>query len=358
MVLLGDQEETNYRVMQRTLIECFSATPVAGLQSYLRSFTTIIDVKGREYIHPKWCSKMPLRNLRLHRTIALNDLLRDGKFSTYKVNSNDQGNRSKTTYVWLWMWSAFSWVLFGTLVSSVIFYSRYTWIGYTNCALLTAWSIVIRLVDRFCIVVGSHKEASDPDMEDAVFMLGRRNSCFMLRGIRRDMSRWTDWDLHCGKKKIHRFLDGFVRLGTLLLMLFIFTTIPNGSTGDQVAFVCQNVLAQVNVWVGQRLNSSRCLASLDKMESRECKTRTHAYRDLIVEFGNDDWVDAVSLLPNMAPWKRWRARIMDWKDDAKELYEQCLDEEKAAAIAAAPEISKLPAKQHVTDSSSDGETSD
>jgi len=43
MVLLGESEEFNYRLMRRSLPECMSAAPVAGIQSYLHSPFTLVE---------------------------------------------------------------------------------------------------------------------------------------------------------------------------------------------------------------------------------------------------------------------------------------------------------------------------
>lgn len=339
MVLLGEQEETNYRSMQRSYPECFIAAPVAGLQSYLRSFTSIVNIKGPEFIHPRWKGKKQLRNIRLARSIDLFGLLRDGKYSVYEINPKDHGEKSKAKSIQLWAWVVASWVLFGILLLVVFLHDRFTWIGLSNCFALTAWSITIRLIDHYCIQVAKHDESSNPNKEDAVVILGRRNSCFILRGFRKDVARWTDWDLHHDKKAHHQILDAFVRIGTLSLMLFIFTTLPNGSTLDQVAFVCQNVLAQINVLLGQRLNSQQCLASLKIVEYMgKCRSRTHIYHSLIRQFGDGPWIDAVGLLPKMGTWDRWRSRVMESKIDPKDLYDECLKAEEIEELVCHPKI--------------------
>jgi hypothetical protein len=69
MVLVGEDEESNYRLMRRSIYELLSAAPVAGLQSYLRSYSTITDKVGPTYISQLGGKSAPLRNMRLANTI-------------------------------------------------------------------------------------------------------------------------------------------------------------------------------------------------------------------------------------------------------------------------------------------------
>jgi len=88
LVLLGEEEEKNYRLMTRSLLECFAAAPVAGLQSYMRSHAQVFmhDVPAiHTYTSPYGCKAADLRNPRLQRTISVKELLRDGSFQVFRI---------------------------------------------------------------------------------------------------------------------------------------------------------------------------------------------------------------------------------------------------------------------------------
>jgi len=90
-------------------------------------------------------------------------------------------------------------------------------------------------------------------------------------------------------------------MGSLIVLLLIFTTIPNGSTVDQVAFVLLNIAAQLNVLIGQRLNGRYFLSRLSKIEDSQEDTRTHVYAKLLRRFKGvgekSQWVEVSGLLP-------------------------------------------------------------
>jgi hypothetical protein len=122
------------------------------------------------------------------------------------------------------------------------------------------------------------------------------------------------------------------------VLLAIFSAVPNGSTLDQVAFILLNVVAQLNVLVGQRLNSQCVLARLEKIEDEKESTRTHIYAKLIRRFReaeeNNSWVEASGLLPKTEIWDTWKEKVMlDTKQDAKQMYQ---------AIAEALELARKP----------------
>src|SRR5437763_2532941 len=121
--------------------------------------------------------------------------------------------------------------------------------------------------------------------------------------------------------------QGFTRLGSLLMLLFIFSSIPNGSTVDQVAFIILNGLAQLNVLIGQRLNSECCLAQLERVQNSREQTRTHIYANLIRRFKkvevDTNWVDASGFLPKTEIWEQWKADVvLDGGKDPKQLYNE------------------------------------
>jgi hypothetical protein len=64
-----------------------------------------------------------------------------------------------------------------------------------------------------------------------------------------------------------RYCQAFTRVGTFLVLLLIFSCVPNGPTIGQVIFIVLNILAQVNTIVGLRLNAQCYLAELHVEES-------------------------------------------------------------------------------------------
>ena len=97
MALLGEQEEINLRLMRRSIFECLSAAPVAGLGSYLRSSYELADATGLSYISPYGGKKAPLRNMRTARLIADQRLLKDGHARIY-------GFKEDLELKWHWSW--------------------------------------------------------------------------------------------------------------------------------------------------------------------------------------------------------------------------------------------------------------
>lgn len=180
----------------------------------------------------------------------------------------------------------------------------------------------MRLIENRCLEVPIHPPSS-PKSVDAVVFMGRRNSCFVLEGSREDIARWTGFGLQLRRGARYKIGEASVRLASLVLLLYIFITVPNGSTWDQVAFVCLNLFGQLNNVLGSFLNGSRCFAHLEKIVETEVKTRTHAFGFLLRRFGNGPWVDEVKLIPGTTIWKRWRAEILRSGLDAKLVYDQC-----------------------------------
>lgn len=101
MILVGEQQEFDYRLMHRCILECLNAAPVAGLQSYLRSFATLRDAQGPNYISPYGCKTAPLRNARLAQTLNSKHLLEDGRCTVYKVAAGSNESRSTTLFSYL-----------------------------------------------------------------------------------------------------------------------------------------------------------------------------------------------------------------------------------------------------------------
>ena len=142
----------------------------------------------------------------------------------------------------------------------------------------------------------------------------------------------SDWPLLCSSH--------VKQMKSSCLVDEILASSSNGSTGDQVTFVCQNILAQMKILLGQRLNSQQYLVSLtrDEAESNEnFPTRTHIYERLIRRFGNGSWIDTVDLLPKMRKWERWRSLVTKSKTDPEFLYDECLRAEEIEEMAGDPE---------------------
>jgi hypothetical protein len=179
---------------------------------------------------------------------------------------------------------------------------------------------------------GRQENVTNPDETDAVFIMGRNNSAFVLEGSRKDVKDWTARSLlYKDRPGIPSSVwQGFTRLGSFLVLLFIFSAILNGSTVDQVAFILLNGMAQMNVLVSQQLNSQRCLSKLRKLEDTQEKTRTHIYARLLRRFRNAEqkkkWVGASGLLPKTDIWDKWRVQVvLDNQKDPKELYKEISD---------------------------------
>ena len=317
--------------MRRCILECIVAAPVAGLQSYLTSFAKIFSAQGQQYRSPIGCKSAPLRNMRLDQMIEMQNLLDDGRYSVYKVRSpmNDdatsyQDMRSTLWFSLLFLWVFASWCLFAGIILAVYLGSATTWIGTASCVSLTAVSVSVRLLENRCLEF-SAMSPSNPHAYDAVIFLGRRNSCLVLEGSRADIASCTGAGLRLREGRLAKGIEIFIRLSMLTLLLFTLICVPNGSTWDQVAFICLNLLGQFNNLLGRWLSTKRQLARLEKRQELEVETRTHVYALLLRKFGNGKWVDEIELLPGTDAWGLWRKSVVSHKDtDAKTLYEQCL----------------------------------
>ncbi|KAI4926518.1 hypothetical protein J4E85_006812 [Alternaria conjuncta] len=197
------------------------------------------------------------------------------------------------------------------------------------------WSIILRLIEYFNVVPApaERRNVHESDAPDAVFIMGRNNSAFVLKGSRKDVKDWTSCGLMyreapCGVPS--SVWQGFTRMASLMVLLFIFSAVPNGSTLDQVAFIILNAVAQLNVLVGQRLNSRWVMARLKKEEDSKVETRTHVYAKLIRAFGEAEsekqWVDASGILPRTDVWMEWKERVVHDEDDPKKLYRVVSDD--------------------------------
>jgi hypothetical protein len=177
----------------------------------------------------------------------------------------------------------------------------------------------------------SQDHVNDPNALDAVFIMGRSNSAFVLEGSRKDVKSWTSSGLVYRERPLGipaSVWQFFTRMGSLMVLLSFLTSIPNGSTVDQVAFVLLNIVAQCNVLVGQWANSQCVLSKLSKTEyinDPRNVTRTHIYAKLIRRFcqAEDDyqWIEASNILPKTEVWDKWKVQIkQDAQKDPKKLY--------------------------------------
>ena len=139
MILLGNQEEIDYRLMQHCLLECVTSAPVTDLQSYMRSFSVFTEIQGPEYISPFGCKRVPLRDNRLFQCMKLRGLLKDGSCSVYRIPANSHGRRSKNLFCCLLLWKCSSRLIFGSILTAVFVSSRTTWLEISRSASLSAF---------------------------------------------------------------------------------------------------------------------------------------------------------------------------------------------------------------------------
>ena len=222
MVLVGDSQETEYRLMQRCILECFTAAPVSGLQSYTRPLSTLTDVNGREYISVYGGKKAPLRNMRLSQTLATKDLLKDGRCLIYRISPHGTERRSQRLFICLVLWILCSWMIFCCIIASVWMSKMTTWIGVSSCVSLTLLSTIIRLVENRSLEI-TPTQPTAPEEPDAVIFLGRRNSCFVLEGTREDVARWTGFGLQVKPGPRSKIGEIGIRLASLSLLVFFYS---------------------------------------------------------------------------------------------------------------------------------------
>jgi hypothetical protein len=332
IVLISEDEERNYRLSRRSILQCLATAPVVGLQNYVRSYDLLLEPSKETYFSPYGVKSAPLRNIRLANAIKHNKLLEDQRYTVFKIptNRNTQKLASRRFRTFVMLWTAFTWIFFAGLLVAIYYIPGTTWVSYATCSAFTGWSIILRLVEYFNVIPATdgREQVNDPDGHDAVFIMGRNNSAFVLEGSRKDVKDWTGRGLTyrhdpCGISS--SVWQGFTRLGSLMVLLFMFSAVPNGSTLDQVAFIILNAVAQLNVLVGQRLNSLCVLSRLVRVDETREVTRTHIYAKLIRRFrdaeNDKQWVEASGILPKTEVWNVWKMQVMEHVDeDPKELY--------------------------------------
>lgn len=321
MVLVGESQEFKYRSMRRSMVECLTAAPVVGLQSYLFSTHELEKATGDTYFSPFGMKNAPLRNMRLAHSLHHKRLLHDGQCRVYRVPPRQTRREWSKEIVF---WTMGTWLAYCGILAGLILHPGLSWIGIGNATIFVAWSIIVRLLERHCTEPAS-LHISRPDEEDAIFILGRRNSCFILEGHREDVAKWTGRGIRQKEGRDVEFLVYLMRLGSLVVILFVFITIPNGTTWDQVAFIAINIIGQLNVLIGQNLAAKHCFSELELKDTYFVPSRTHVYAFLLRRFGNGKWVDVASLLPQTTAWRKWRKLCGSYSTwDPKKLYEYCL----------------------------------
>jgi hypothetical protein len=220
-----------------------------------------------------------------------------------------------------------SWVVFAAMLIFSLVLGETTWIGLSACVLLTAWSIILRIGERYCLQPATWK-AFQAGQSDAIYVLGRRNSCFILQGSRKDVVKWTGQGLEQKEGELVERLCTGMRIGSLAVLLYLLIVIPNGTTIDQVVFIMLNTMGQVNVMLGQNLNAKACFGELELVEEKKMPTRTHVYAYLLRRFGNGSWIEKADLLPQTEVWMRWRDAVTsNLIIDPKEQYGICMEDE-------------------------------
>ncbi|KAK6524347.1 hypothetical protein TWF281_011255 [Arthrobotrys megalospora] len=346
MILIGEAEESRFRSSRLTFLETLVAAPVAGIQSYLKTYDGISDFSRLTYFSPYGCKEAPLRNMKLDNTIRHLRLLDNGKYAAFQIKDGNQAShhvhRSKYKYI-LPLWLIFTWFYFGALI---VFWRLTpfgalpsgTWVGITNIGALTGWSVVVRVIELAMIKQrekterkkGHPRDLTEPD---SVIFLGKRNSGLVIEGNRQAIKLWTtnrlDYSDGDTSQIPNRYLQVFTKIGTLLVLVLVFTTVPNGSTTDQLAFVLLNILGQINVFLGLHLNAKSCLDELEPDARNADKVpvhnRTQVYGFLVRHFKDrvdQGWIDKAGILPKTVVWDRWKERVKtDTLSDPKVLYD-------------------------------------
>jgi hypothetical protein len=335
MILISEDEERNYRLSRRSFVQCLATIPVVGLQNYIRSYNFLFEPENLAYFSPYGVKNAPLRNARLANAIKHEGLLQDHRYTVFKIPPKSDlptrtYRKSSKSDIFLLLWVTATWIFFAGLLVASRLIPRMTWVSTTTCAVFTSWSMLLRFIEYAHVqpaAVGKDT-VTDSALPDAIFILGRNNSAFVLEGSRKDIKDWTSRGLIYRQDPLGIpcwAWHGFTRLGSLLVLLFVFSVIPNGSTGDQVVFILLNTMAQMNALVGQRLNGQCSLSRLAKLEDEREPTRTHVYAKLLRRFDDagKDWVDAAGLLPKTTVWDTWRTRVVSEKSaDPKVLYNE------------------------------------
>ncbi|KAI2619765.1 hypothetical protein GGS26DRAFT_571784 [Hypomontagnella submonticulosa] len=327
VVLLGEDEELNFRRARRRLCDVLSLAPVSGLQAYLRNYSTLMEAQDKQqYISPYGMTKRQIRSIRCAQMLSRCGLLANGTITFCTIASSPRKGRQVIGLCWLM--TVCSWLSFAALVA-VSFYSKSTtWVGISNVATLALWSVYVRALDVASFAPVETRPPF-PDKLDSAIFLGQDNSAFIIEGRRRDIVQWTGAGL--GYRRMHaawlRFLAllrDTTRIGTFALLVFIVCTIPNGSDVDRIIFFAYNVLGQFNTRISLHLHAQRTLLDLQDFKKIGVPSRTHVYAEILRRgYPEGNWAKDVGLLPKGKVWEAWRSFVVDHRDvDPKELWEQ------------------------------------
>jgi hypothetical protein len=362
MILVGDAKESTFRSTRNTYLEVLVAAPVAGIQSYLKDYEALPDVNAIYYYSPYGGKSAPLRNMKLEHCIKHFRLLENGKYTVYKTRPQaEQRDWFRNRYgLILSLWLVFTWVSFGGIIAfwrlapfGVL--PKGTWIGIANIVTLSGWSIFVRFIEFVMISVHEkiEKDRSQerhPEEPDGVIFFGKRASGLVIDGKRADIKYWTtvnrlDYSDGATFDFPNRLIQGQIKFGTSLVLVLVLLTLPNGSTTDQIAFILLNLLGQLNVRLGLRINAELCSKELQGEASTAeaptaeapiaeappatVKNRTQVYGYVIRHFNkpglNSAWIDKVGILPQTETWDKWKKEILlpeNTSTDPKELYDK------------------------------------
>lgn len=308
----------------------------------------LLDTSAETYFSPYGVKTAPLRNIQLSNALKIDNLLEDGRYTVFQLPANTTVSKraNKSCQALLVVWTAITWILFAGLILGIIKYYVATWVSLATCTAFTGWSILVRLIEYVNVVPSTSNEdhVNDPDALDAVFIMGRSHSAFVLEGSRSDVKNWTSNGLIYKDRLLGIPASAwqfFTRMGSLMILLLFLTAIPNGSTADQAAFVLLNIVAQANVLVGQRANSRCVLSKLSKIEDTNDPrnfTRTHIYAKLIRRFlqveHENQWIEASGMLPRTDVWDKWKVQIVSGvQEDPKKLFHRISNDLKNARTA-------------------------
>lgn len=373
MVLIGEAEERRFRSSRGTLAEVLVAAPVAGIQSYLTSFEAVNS--RLTYFSPYGCKEAPLRNMKLQSAISHLRLLDNGRYAAYKIKDDQKGHGRHKYGNILLLWLALTWAYLAALIlvwkfAPIGSLPSGTWVGITNLSVLTGWSIIVRAMEYTMIKTLEGQEETkssklDRLLDDGIFFLGKRNSGLVICGSRHGIKMLTSTLLDYEEGRTYgmrnRHLQALTRVGTILVLLLVFITVPNGSTTDQLVFVLLNILAQFNVFLGLHLNSKACIEQLEpdppnpetakqetskqetsnhespngEIPKQQIPTRTHIWAYIIRHFKgrygvDDNWIEKSRMLPDTNVWEAWKTKVqIDVVTDPKDLYEKLVKESRA-----------------------------
>lgn len=281
-LFLGGGEELAYRQSNRGIAQCLSAAPVVGFPTYLRSAADSLTDGVLTCFSPFELWGRPLGNMQLQDAIRSHGLLEDGRYGIYRIppESGVRGSRrlhSEYSAVIL-QWEIMTWVFFaGLMLHLAGDRGGGTWIGLCDCAVLSGWSILARVIDRLLTmpVEFNADGVADPLGEDSVYLVGPGRALLVLRGKRVDVQRWTSQrPARMDEFPLLRaFLRALTRVGSALVLILVLATMPHGSEADQQGFILLGTLGQLHTRVVRRLQARRCLAALDDVTEKRQQTK-------------------------------------------------------------------------------------